>query len=65
MDNINRQRDATKMMMATTVPDKGGRGGFAVDRCLEFINENGDSPNNILVKSHTEESMRLLSKIIR
>eukprot|EP00973_Karenia_brevis_P005356 731267-Karenia_brevis.AAC.1 len=37
-----------KMMMATTVPHKGGRGGFAVDKLLDFIDENGDSHNNIL-----------------
>eukprot|EP00973_Karenia_brevis_P044184 6121182-Karenia_brevis.AAC.1 len=31
------------MMIATTVPQKGERGMFAVDRCLDFINANGDS----------------------
>eukprot|EP00973_Karenia_brevis_P083270 11546577-Karenia_brevis.AAC.1 len=53
------------MMMATTVPHKGGRGGFAVDRRMEFRDENRDSHNNMLVKSDTEESMRLLIKMIK
>eukprot|EP00973_Karenia_brevis_P060647 8434851-Karenia_brevis.AAC.1 len=34
--------------MATTVPHRGGRGGFAVDKCWDFIIENGDPQNNIL-----------------
>eukprot|EP00973_Karenia_brevis_P015587 2133109-Karenia_brevis.AAC.1 len=51
--------------MATTVPHKGGRGGFAVDRCLEFIEETGDHSGDILIKRDTEESMRLLVKMIK
>eukprot|EP00973_Karenia_brevis_P073040 10144004-Karenia_brevis.AAC.1 len=46
--------------MATAVPQKGGRGMFAVDSCLDFIHENGDAKVDILVKSDTEEAMRLL-----
>eukprot|EP00973_Karenia_brevis_P030350 4185166-Karenia_brevis.AAC.1 len=51
--------------MATTVPHKGGRGGFAVDKSLEFIDEVGDHSNDILIKSDTEESMRLLINMIK
>eukprot|EP00973_Karenia_brevis_P041348 5722638-Karenia_brevis.AAC.1 len=51
--------------MATTVPHKGGRGGFAVDKCLEFIDEAGDHSSDILIKSDTEESMKLLIKMIK
>eukprot|EP00973_Karenia_brevis_P048179 6686566-Karenia_brevis.AAC.1 len=33
---------------------------FAIDKCLDFIDENGDSKVDILIKSDTEEAMRLL-----
>eukprot|EP00973_Karenia_brevis_P075336 10465822-Karenia_brevis.AAC.1 len=45
--------------MATTVPQKGGRGMFAIDKCLDFTHENGDAKVEILVKSDTEEAMKL------
>eukprot|EP00973_Karenia_brevis_P067974 9456182-Karenia_brevis.AAC.1 len=51
--------------MATTVPQKGGRGMFAVDKCLDFIDENGDSKMDITIKSDTEEAMKLLIKCIQ
>eukprot|EP00973_Karenia_brevis_P072129 10020550-Karenia_brevis.AAC.1 len=51
--------------MATTVPQKGGRGMFAIDKCLDFIDENRDSKVDILVKSDTEEAMRLLVRCIQ
>eukprot|EP00973_Karenia_brevis_P010102 1367428-Karenia_brevis.AAC.1 len=51
--------------MATTVPQKGGRGMFAVDKCLDFIDENGDSKRDITIKSDTEEAMKLLVKCIQ
>eukprot|EP00973_Karenia_brevis_P082744 11468956-Karenia_brevis.AAC.1 len=51
--------------MATAVPHEGGRGGFAVDKCLEFVGEAGDHSIDILIKSDTEESMRLLIKMIK
>eukprot|EP00973_Karenia_brevis_P025257 3483677-Karenia_brevis.AAC.1 len=41
---VGRERKS-KMIMATTVPHKGGRGGFALDKCLEFIDETGDHSN--------------------
>eukprot|EP00973_Karenia_brevis_P079132 10979866-Karenia_brevis.AAC.1 len=51
--------------MATAVPQKGGRGMFAVDRCLDFTNENGDAKVDILVRSDTAEAMRLLIRSIQ
>eukprot|EP00973_Karenia_brevis_P026122 3605150-Karenia_brevis.AAC.1 len=48
----------TAAIMATTVPQKGGRGMFAVDKCIDFIEEVGDSKRDILIKSDTEEAMR-------
>ena len=35
--------------MATTVPKKGGGSKLAVEKCLEFIDENGDRENDIIV----------------
>eukprot|EP00973_Karenia_brevis_P055824 7763515-Karenia_brevis.AAC.1 len=51
--------------MATTVPQKGGRGMFAIDKCLDFIHENCDAKVDILVKSDTEEAMKLLIRSIQ
>eukprot|EP00973_Karenia_brevis_P065352 9079534-Karenia_brevis.AAC.1 len=48
--------------MATTVPQKGGRGMFAVDKCIDFIDEVGDRKRDILIKSDTEEAMRMLKR---
>eukprot|EP00973_Karenia_brevis_P067979 9456496-Karenia_brevis.AAC.1 len=48
----------TGAIMATTVPQKGGRGMFAVDKCIDIIGEVGDSKRDILIKSDTEEAMR-------
>eukprot|EP00973_Karenia_brevis_P004060 557791-Karenia_brevis.AAC.1 len=52
-------------MMASTVPQKGGRGMFASDKCLDFIHENGDAEVDILIKSDTEEAMKLLVRSIQ
>eukprot|EP00973_Karenia_brevis_P035987 4965050-Karenia_brevis.AAC.1 len=38
---------------------------FAIDKCLDFIHENGDAKVDILVKSGTEEAMRLLVRSIQ
>eukprot|EP00973_Karenia_brevis_P007027 954043-Karenia_brevis.AAC.1 len=51
--------------MATTVAHKGGRGMFALDRCLDFVDENGDAKVDILIKSDTEEAMKMLVRIIQ
>eukprot|EP00973_Karenia_brevis_P078055 10842357-Karenia_brevis.AAC.1 len=55
----------TGMIMATTVPHKGGRGVFAVNRFLGFINETGDAKVDIMVKSDTEEAMKMLIRSIQ
>ena len=48
--------------MAATVPSKGGTGKFGVDKCLDFIEENGDREGNIIVKNDQEVSMQYLIK---
>eukprot|EP00973_Karenia_brevis_P005229 717814-Karenia_brevis.AAC.1 len=48
----------TGAIMATAVPQKGGRGIFAVDKGIDFIDEVGDRKRDILIKSDTEEAMR-------
>ena len=48
--------------MATTVPTKGGTGKFGVDKCLDFIEENGDREGDIVVKNDQEASMQYLIK---
>ena len=47
----------TKAVMATTVPMKGGTGKFAIDKCLEFLEENGDAEGKVLIKSDQEPAM--------
>eukprot|EP00973_Karenia_brevis_P064971 9022824-Karenia_brevis.AAC.1 len=51
--------------MAATAPQNGGRGMFAVDRCMDFIDEAGDSNRDILIKSDTEEVMRMLMRCVK
>eukprot|EP00973_Karenia_brevis_P028067 3865025-Karenia_brevis.AAC.1 len=51
--------------MATTVPQKGGRRMFAIDKCLDFIDENGDAKMDILIKGDTAEAMKLLARCIQ
>eukprot|EP00973_Karenia_brevis_P044132 6115359-Karenia_brevis.AAC.1 len=51
--------------MATAVPQKGGRGMFAIDECLDFTHEDGDAKVDILVKSDPEEAMKLLIRSIQ
>ena len=50
--------------MATTIPSKGGMGRFAVDKCLEFEGECGDTERDIVVKSDQENSANYLIKEI-
>eukprot|EP00973_Karenia_brevis_P056835 7907741-Karenia_brevis.AAC.1 len=52
----------TGAIMATTVPQKGGRRMFVIDRCIDFIDEVGDTKRDILIKSDTEEAMRMLMR---
>ena len=56
---VGRER-RTKAWMATTIPAKGGMGRFAVDKCLEFIAECGDSERDIIIKSDQENSANYL-----
>ena len=49
-------------MMATAVPMKGSTGKFAVDKCLEFIEENGDHERDIIVKTDQENAINLVVK---
>ena len=46
--------------MATTVTNKGGGSKFAVDKCLEFIDEQGDREGKIIVKNDQEPSMQFV-----
>ena len=40
----------SKSFFATAVPQKGASGKFASDKCIEFIDENGDSGNKVIIK---------------
>ncbi len=55
----------SKTWMATAVPNKGASGRFATDKFLEFMEENGDGDNNVIVKKDQEPSMEYLVKDIR
>eukprot|EP00973_Karenia_brevis_P086493 11995899-Karenia_brevis.AAC.1 len=44
---------------------QGGRGMSAVDRCLDFIDENGDARVDIWIKHDTEEAMKVLVRSIQ
>ena len=55
---------SSKSFMATTVPMKGGSGKFPIDKCLEFICDNGDSELNIIVKTDQEPAIEALVKEI-
>ena len=58
MDRVGLQRKIlSQTMMATTVPMKGSTGKFAVDRILDFIDENGDREATIIVKSDQENAI--------
>ena len=46
--------------MATSVPTKRSTGQFAVDKCLEYIEENGDKEGSIIIKSDQENSIEYL-----
>ena len=52
----------SKSWFATAVPQKGASGRFATDKCIEFIQENGDEENSILVKTDQEPSIQCLIK---
>jgi hypothetical protein len=52
----------SKSWMATTVPVKGASGKFGIDKCLDFIEENGDREGNIIVKTDQEPAIQFLIK---
>ena len=47
---VGRER-GTKQIMATAIPEKGGMGTFSVDKCLDFVEENGDSTRPTVCRS--------------
>ena len=47
----------TGMKMATVVPTKGSSGKYAADKAVEFIGENGDMDQDIIVKTDQEPSI--------
>ena len=52
--------------MATSIPTKGvSLGRFSLHRCLNFIQENGDSERDIIIKSDQENSAKFLIKEIQ
>eukprot|EP00973_Karenia_brevis_P029064 4009786-Karenia_brevis.AAC.1 len=51
--------------MATTVPHKGGREMIALDKCLDFIFENGDESREILIKGDQGAAMKCLTRGIQ
>jgi hypothetical protein len=53
-----------KAWMGTAVPMKGSTGRFATDKCLEFMDENGDRENQVLIKTDQENSIEYLVKEI-
>jgi hypothetical protein len=50
------------MTFATTVPEKGSKGKFVADRCLEFFAECGFRTGDIVIKSDQEAAIKLLVK---
>ena len=48
--------------MATALPNKGSTGKFGVDKCLEFLEENGDAEGTVILKSDQEPAMEILMK---
>ena len=58
---VGRER-LSGMRFATTVPTKGASGKFAVDKCLEFIEEVGDTNGKIIIKNDQEPSMQYIIK---
>ena len=51
---------STKAWMATAIPSKGGSGAYSVDKCVEFIEANGEKDAAIIIRSDQEASMQIL-----
>ena len=60
---VGRERE-TRTVMATTVPNTWGIGRFASDKCWEFMEENGDKVNKVIVKTDQEPSIAYLIKYL-
>ena len=58
---VGRER-GSKGWMATTVPMKGGTGMFAIDKCMEFVEELGDKEGTIIIKTDQENSIEYMVK---
>jgi hypothetical protein len=54
-----------KAWMGTTVPMKGSMGAFSVDKCLEFMEENGDQEGKVIVKVDQEPDIGVLVEGIK
>ena len=54
----------SKSFFATAVPQKGASGKFASDKCIEFMDENGDAGSKVIVKTDQEPSIEYLKKDI-
>ena len=53
---------SSKSWMAAAVPVKELSGRFGIDKCLEFIEEDGDRQGDIVVKIDQEPSIQFLAK---
>jgi hypothetical protein len=60
---VGKERQS-KSRMAVAIPTKGGMGMFSVDKCLEFVEENGDRRRGIIAKTDQENSAKFLIKEI-
>ena len=62
MANLAGQERLGGMKFAIAVPTEGGSGKFPVDKCLDVIEEVGDSNGRTIVKNDQEPSMQFLIK---
>ena len=60
---VGRER-MSKSWFARADPQKGASGRFSADKCLEFVQENGDEDNRVLIKTDQEPSIQYLVKDI-
>ena len=47
---VGRER-GSKSIMGSALPEKGGRGLFGIEKCLEFLEENRDREATVIVKN--------------
>ena len=64
MDSVSREGKDGQELVATAVPQKGSSGKFAIDKCLELIEENGGGDGKVFVKTDQERSIQFLVKDI-